>query len=491
MATYTITSTPTTLDPTGAVELGVTNNGLEAVLVNATLLRPGQRRVFDTSTALQAVTAAVGVTSSVDVMPVSVAPSPGLRSGAPPWASPRRPHVRRSILDVSPVTMNTTMQTGHGWTATTIGSSNLNDTTDYVMGSQSAQVTTTTTATTFNFDSPTFATPLDLTGRQLRVLMKLDNVVNVSNLRLYAGDAAMANAYQWQLQTPTTDPTATYFKEGEWQWITLSFADAPTLVGAPTRNSISKLRFRCAANNGTAFTLHVQAVALIPTPTAWPTGVLTLTFDDAYASHATIAAPYLADRGMAGTAFPIRDQVGQPGRLTVADCQRLRRFYRWEFGAHSDTLVAHTSGYPAMTLAAALADLDANRQWLYDNDLGDATGAAWPIGKFTTGLAVAVAGRVAWCRANTNTANPQETLPPSDPLRLRSLAPSATTTLASMTALIDQAYANAGWLCITIHDIAATASGATQMPTATFTGLVDYAVTRGIPVRTISQILDV
>jgi hypothetical protein len=80
VATVNVTETPTTLDATGAAELAVTNTGGAFVYVNTQRLRPGQRKSFDTSTPLQAVTQA-GQTSTVDTavaIPAKAASASGL-----------------------------------------------------------------------------------------------------------------------------------------------------------------------------------------------------------------------------------------------------------------------------------------------------------------------------------------------------------------------------------------------------------------------------
>jgi hypothetical protein len=66
MATVTVTSTPVTLDATGAAELGVTNTGGASVFVNSQRLYPGQRLVFDARQPLAVVTQGGGGTSTVD-----------------------------------------------------------------------------------------------------------------------------------------------------------------------------------------------------------------------------------------------------------------------------------------------------------------------------------------------------------------------------------------------------------------------------------------
>jgi hypothetical protein len=93
MATVGVTTTPTTLDATGAAELAVTNTGGQAVFINSLRLRPGQRQVFETTRPLL-VSTQTG-TSAVDTavsIPVRVAPpvtGAGAAAAAPADVEPR------------------------------------------------------------------------------------------------------------------------------------------------------------------------------------------------------------------------------------------------------------------------------------------------------------------------------------------------------------------------------------------------------------------
>lgn len=80
MATVNVTSTPTTLDATGAAELAVTNMGSAPVFVNTQRVRTGQRIVVDTSRPVQ-VSTSIGQTSTVDVVVATPARAAGGGAG--------------------------------------------------------------------------------------------------------------------------------------------------------------------------------------------------------------------------------------------------------------------------------------------------------------------------------------------------------------------------------------------------------------------------
>jgi lysophospholipase L1-like esterase len=82
MATVAVTSTPVTLDGTGASELIVTNVGADSAYVNTERLRPGQRKAFSTGAPLLAST----VGSATTTLQVDSVVSAGTFGGAAPPA---------------------------------------------------------------------------------------------------------------------------------------------------------------------------------------------------------------------------------------------------------------------------------------------------------------------------------------------------------------------------------------------------------------------
>jgi lysophospholipase L1-like esterase len=96
MATVVITTTPVTLDATGAAQLAVTNTGSESVYINSARLRPGQRNTFDTTTPLVAST--MSGSSAVDTVIAAPASPPG--GPLQPWyvALANRHYARASVV---------------------------------------------------------------------------------------------------------------------------------------------------------------------------------------------------------------------------------------------------------------------------------------------------------------------------------------------------------------------------------------------------------
>src|SRR5882724_7602128 len=90
----------------------------------------------------------------------------GDASGAFASANPVNPRV---------VTHVTSMQSGHGWTAANTSASNLNDTTTYALGTQSASITTRTDGVASTLTRTGLSVNLSGT-KQLRALIRVDGV---------------------------------------------------------------------------------------------------------------------------------------------------------------------------------------------------------------------------------------------------------------------------------------------------------------------------
>jgi hypothetical protein len=99
-----------------------------------------------------------------------------------------------SPLDVGPRRLDhqmvTTFQAGHGWTSAINAGTptfNLNDTTDYVMGTQAASISAPANAQ--GYIDKTGLT-LDTTGKVLRIWLKIDNLSSIGSVGIYVASDA-------------------------------------------------------------------------------------------------------------------------------------------------------------------------------------------------------------------------------------------------------------------------------------------------------------
>jgi hypothetical protein len=212
-----------------------------------------------------------------------------------------------------PQTIITALQTGHGYTTNAGGTANLNNTTDYVLGTQSVSLTTDGLGTAKTLKR--VAQPaMNLTGRHVRLWVKVLDQTRVAALQVYLGDTNLANFWRWELKSSAGQKWVT---DGDWHLITLSFGDA-TVTGTPTRGAVTDVQFRVVDDATGPVTVYFNGLAHAPLSTAWPNGVLSFTFDDTYASHYTQARPRMDAYGFPGTAYVIQEYVNGSGRMSMA-----------------------------------------------------------------------------------------------------------------------------------------------------------------------------
>src|SRR4051812_14150186 len=84
------------------------------------------------------------------------------------------------------LTLVTSFQAGHGWTTTgTVGgSTNLNDTSDFTLGSQAAAVQMDSGGAACNLGKLAMAA-INMTGRMFQVWVKVDDISKLNQLQMF------------------------------------------------------------------------------------------------------------------------------------------------------------------------------------------------------------------------------------------------------------------------------------------------------------------
>jgi hypothetical protein len=381
--------------------------------------------------------------------------------------------------------MVSALQTGHGWTAITPASSNLNDTSDYILGSQSAKITSAGTASAMSFDKTSLT--VDATAKFIRLWLKVSDLSKLNYIQLYLGDSTLANNYNGQIVNGTAAwrNTQSVVRTGEWTVLDVPFTDLTSVTGTPSRSAITRARITVMDNNTGPITVSLNGLALVSEQAVYPSGVISLTFDDNSLAQYTIARAYMDLYGYSGTLYPVIDQIGQAGQMSLTQIKNLQDFNGWDIGAHASTLAQHTAGLQGLTEVQLVTEFEANRAWMRTNGLRGES-FAWPNGDSDL-LAETVCSRY-FRSARTVYNRTHEVLPPSNAFRLRAVNPT-TMTLAQMKAEVDSAKAGKYWLNFIFHDIKTTKSQQNDVATADFQGLVDWINTQAVPVRTVSQVL--
>lgn len=397
-----------------------------------------------------------------------------------------------------PVPVVTHFQSGHGWTANNWGSSNLNDTSDFVHGSQMVTGTTPGNAGSFPTFTKTGMSAFSVVGQTLRFWVKCDQPQNLASITLrIAGTGGIAgnNYVSWTIQQSSLDSTnQVWCPAGVWTQMSLPMADAFT-VGSPTPAAITEARI-IANDNGAAATVHFGGIDVYNgTPSKWPNGVVTICFDDSYVGQWNLARPLLGQYGYRATLLPIWDQVGAGGCMTLANMHTLHDLLGWEVAPHASTLANH-AGFGSLTPTQIQADIAASLALMQANGFGWSGAYAYPLGYFSNGQDAAVASMCKVARTIDHTMY-SESLPVGNPLRLRSAAGIggvggigiATYTTAS-TGVFAANKASPAWTILTIHDVSSGTSGQiNQISIADLTTLVASINAQGLAVATMGEVI--
>ncbi|MBA2543993.1 MAG: IPT/TIG domain-containing protein [Deltaproteobacteria bacterium] len=375
---------------------------------------------------------------------------------------------------------------GSGFTADGAGPASVDDR-DFIIGERSAWVETD------GFGTPRMlrasVAPTDLTGHLVKVWVKVGNVASAAAIELWLGDAGLASAFRFRLQSSQGQQWIT---DGDWVAFTVSWSSANySTVGTPNRAAIREIGFRVVDDQtGVPVRLHANGVALVPEPVQrFPAGVLSFTFDDNWAMMAGVGAQTLAQYGYPATAYVIVDHVDKQDRTSLGELHQLQES-GWDVAAHAFTSVHHDARLTTLAADVVEDDFVDSRAWLMSNGFGGYDHCAYPGGEFdsATGNILPIAARY-FTSCRTIYQRQREAAPPSDPLKLRVLYVTSGVPLAAVTAAVDQARANYEWIILVFHQLVDAPTDLTQWATTDFQQLVDHVAASGIAVDTVTGVL--
>lgn len=364
----------------------------------------------------------------------------------------------------------TRFASGHGWTATGAGSTDLNFTSSPKFGTQCVSITTggTGTATVL---AKTGLGPYDLTHCGVSLWVRARDLTHLL-LQVRVGTDS-TNYYTVNILSA--------LKVNEWTKIATDLRSVTT-TGSPSRSNITYMAVRAFDNATGTATLDVNEFAFFPLDNTYPNGVVSLTFDDGYATQHDTAAVAMAAYDFPGTVYLIVDDIDTGGgAITSAQVASLRDTYGWEIGGHT---FANHADWRTLTNSVLDVDMAALAAWLDDNS--GSRNIAYPFGDYDA--RVESIARKYFSSARQVDDPTHLTLPPDNPMRLRSYNVAATTLPSAITTAVDQAIAEGTWLIIMFHSINTSPTGAEYDPTD-FQTVIDYLHTTGVPVKTVDQVI--
>ncbi|GAP46889.1 polysaccharide deacetylase family protein [Streptomyces azureus] len=430
------------------------------------------------------------------------------------FALPLLPHTSRPTWRDASSTV-TLMQANHGWSTSGSGvaSSNANDTSQFVKGTQSFAMTTTGTGAVANirrYGAPQF----DLTGKAIRLVFRVADVSRINQINFLVGSSTLANSYSWRVFTHSAT-AQNQVQSGEWVTVTLQWSGvrSPTgtytvgPTGVPSATSgFTDMAFQVVDKGTGAATVHLQSVELIDgTVTDFPGGAVSITFDDCYSSVWSLARPKMDSLNYRGTIYTIADVVDTSGvYLTKAQMRSMQDFSGWEIAGHAATVAAHNAKYTTLSTQAVLDELRILRAWMVANGF-PSEHFAYPGGWFgptTDGDPIdqLTARYFSTGRGISSADNAAETVPPGMAYRMRSItgigsmagaaSPAYPSTMLAAGGPLDRCASTGSWLQLTFHEITSGAATTTnQCSLADFNAIMDGIAARGIKVLPVSDII--
>jgi peptidoglycan/xylan/chitin deacetylase (PgdA/CDA1 family) len=343
--------------------------------------------------------------------------------------------------------------------------------------------------------------PVDLHGSFLRFRLYVDphsaGRLRQVNVKLGSGRGAFAdNAFQSIAIPSRAGGYGTEFlKPGEWVQPTIAAASlASGGIGHLDFSQVRDFAVEAIDDGSGSATVLFGGMDVVPADARFPRGVVSLTFDDGLRSHYEGARDVLAERGYAGTAYVIRDLVGERGYMTLEQLKQLDRD-GWEIALHADTTAAHNSrgGFTGVSSETIRREWVEQARWLRRHGFQGTRDFAYPQGFFDRRvLALAREGGLL-DSARTTSFRSVETLPVADPFRLRTIQYDATVPISppqqrgTIKWRIDQVREYGGWLILGFHDIAGR-SGGTNVSREHLREIADYVARRGVPVMTVRDV---
>src|SRR5690554_362240 len=287
--------------------------------------------------------------------------------------------------------------------------------------------------------------PLDLSDTFLRLRLKVLGVKHLTDVYLYLSDDGFETHDTYRLLNFWGAPAERVLDDGVWGTLSTNLG---TPLAAPTVDleRVTDLQLSFVDDGTAPVTVWLDGLDALPRPER---GVVTVMFDDARSGVYELALPQARRFGIRASVAVIPELVGVGSFMTLEQLHTLERFADWELVAHHTSALDH--GFDSLSEEGLRAELEGVKAWMLEHGFRRGVDViAYPHGLIDQGAVDVVRGYFAAGRTIARGSG-LETLPPADPFRVRALSVTSSDSVATLTAAIDQAEREKGWLVLVFH----------------------------------------
>jgi hypothetical protein len=396
----------------------------------------------------------------------------------------------------SRVQMITAFQSGHTGAARSgsTGTFNLNDTSDAALGTQCVSAVTNGSGGNNQLDY-TGITPFDMTSNALELWLKIDaaTAANLLSIDLFIGES-LTVGYSLQILYGAS-PAAWAQPAGRWFKVTVDLTYANTFNTPTTKTAMTSFRLTAKDRGAGAAKIYYGGVGLAPKPVSrFPNGVITIGFDDGYTDQFTNGKARLDRYGFPATAYVIQDLVGTGGGtyMTLDQLHQCEDLSGWEIAAHSATVADHNAanGFNSLTETQLRANLETHKTWLLGQRFRGVDHLAYPQGFYNDSVAAIASDYFATGRTTLLGNLAEHPSVPADPMRMRCYPIDASFSATTLQGVVDKTKSERSWTQFYLHRVQNSGATGTQTSTTIWNTLVDYIATAGVPVLTLSDVIN-
>lgn len=305
----------------------------------------------------------------------------------------------------------------------------------------------------------------------LEIKWRLGSLSNLKGFEIRRSHQGQTDRHTFELHS---DPNFSLLKSGGEQTLTLS--NAHFQPAAPS--GAAQIQIYLETKPNSVFEFEVLSVKKIKKARPGK-GFVSITFDDGFASNFA-AAQMMKDEGLPGTTYLIRSAMNQKGYLSKKQICQMGD-WNWALSLHHET---------PLTDIRNLSDVfSRDQKWLRQLCPRGAETAhfAYPLGIHNF---VIEKEMTTFFRSARSASGGLETLPPANPLALRTL--NVTPSLSAMEILrrTDEALKSGDWLVLMFHRIKDKPEDDLDYPTNEFQKLVRGLKTRSHSVQTVPQVFE-